>query len=234
MYGISVVFFWTPEIFIMYLYLLTNEYKDHKTNGAQFKDRSQYSEILVRNSLLDYWTRQQLKKDVPEEAFAIERESGGKPFFTRLHQKTGAEMPVVHFSVSHSGTLWGCLMGAEPVGFDMEVCRQKIDYLKIARRFYATEEYNLVCAEGLDAFFEIWVRKEAYVKYVGSGLGEGLSTFSVAANGKFTDRVIAEKKEIQSNRSCVIRPCKIADGVKAAYCCGSGDTVKAVITLDPP
>ncbi len=220
----------------MYLYLLHNEYMDQKTNETQTKDRSHHSEILIRKALWDYCARQNTEHayDMPAAAFVIEREAKGKPFFSGLHQAGGAGMPPIHFSVSHSGNRWACLIGAEPVGFDMEICRDQIEYLKIARRFFAEEEYDLVCSGGLDTFFDIWVRKEAYVKFTGSGLGEGLNRFSVAENGKFTGGVISKKNGVWSRQLCTIRPCDIAEGIKAAYCCGSGAVVKAVNTLDGP
>lgn len=222
----------------MYLYLLTR--KDRE-NGNRISPagrsqapagRSQDSELLVRNALRDYCTRQGLKPDAVWSEVTIDREAKGKPFFRGLSYESGAGISPVHFSVSHSGSWWGCLMSHEPVGFDLEVCREKVDYLKIARRFFTEEEYELVRSGSSDTFFDIWVRKEAFVKFTGAGLGEGLSSFSVAAGGKYSDEVIFGKNGSQAERTCFIRSYEIADGVKAAYCSTSGDTVTAVITMD--
>lgn len=220
----------------MYLYLLQHEYKDNKTNEIQSKDRSGYSEMIVRQLLLDYCTRQELDfaDEILAGAFAIEREAKGKPFFRRLQPANQGAMPELHFSVSHSGTWWGCLIAEEPVGFDMEICRNNVDYLKIARRFFTEEEYDLVHSGGQDVFFDIWVRKEAYVKYKGSGLGEGLRTFSVALNAKLADEVICGKSGNHTRCPCFIRPIEIAGGVRAAYCSSSGNPVKTVILQDFP
>ncbi|MDR0424639.1 MAG: 4'-phosphopantetheinyl transferase superfamily protein, partial [Clostridiales Family XIII bacterium] len=113
----------------------------------------------------------------PEIAFG----QYGKPFF--------AQFPHIKFSVSHSGGLWACLMCGFEVGLDIEDTRQRaeragFDWLGIARRFFAQDECGYVEGggrpeEALSRFFEIWTKKEAYVKYTGRGIGGGLRGFSV-------------------------------------------------------
>jgi len=162
----------------------------------------------------------------------IQREAKGKPYFADLSGGKYKGKSAVHYSVSHSGNWWGCLMAEEPVGFDMEVCREKINYEKIAQRFFTKEECEWIHSYGLDAFFDIWVRKEAYVKYLGSGLGEGLDSFSVIENGHLAQMVSAKKDEGGKHLSCFIQSCEIQDGVKAAYCSSSGNPVKTIISLE--
>lgn len=220
----------------MYLYLIYSENRNKQQIGTNQESRSGFSERLVRKALSDYCERQ--LPEYPAEllretaiATAIAREEKGKPYFPGLFADHGGT-PAVHYSVSHSGNWWGCLMADEPVGFDMEVCRGKVSYEKIARRFFTEEEYGLILSEGPDAFFDVWVRKEAYVKYLGTGLAEGLGSFTVAENGRLLQQVVLKKDAGRNQSTCFIRPIKIGAGVKAAYCSGSGNPVKTTITLE--
>jgi len=207
----------------MYLYLHRGARKD--------------GERLVRSALLDYASRKGL--GVPGHnllELPIAKGEKGKPFFAGLQGPEGAGKPEVHYSVSHSGDFWGCLMAGEPVGFDMEVVRERVNYDKIAKRYFAEEECKLVLSSGLEAFFDVWVRKEAYVKYLGTGLATGLDTFSVAEDGKLLSRVVLTEAAGRGGSSGmapgIVKPCFIGDGIKAAYCCAGGDPIEAVVSLD--
>lgn len=208
----------------MYLYLYYSENMDRQTG---------FSEKLVRKALSDYCGRR--LPEIPAELLtkiAIAREEKGKPHFQGLPAGRDGKTPPVHYSVSHSGNWWGCLMADEPVGFDMEVCRNRIDHEKIARRYFADEESALILSGGADAFFDVWVRKEAYVKYLGTGLSVGLGSFTVSENGRLLDQVAIKRNEECGRPLCFIRSVEIGEGVKAAYCSKSGDPVKAVVSLE--
>ena len=119
-------------------------------------------------------------------------------------------------------------MADETVGFDLEVCREKVSYEKISRRFFAEEEHDWILSSGPESFFEVWVRKEAYVKFLGTGLGEGLSSFTVIRNGELAEKACPDKG---GGRPGFILPCSVADGVKAAYCCESGNPIEETIVM---
>lgn len=102
--------------------------------------------------------------------FEIKRGAYGKPYFDASNAP--------HFSVSDSGQLWVCAVADQEIGIDIQEVRDK-DYTDLAKRFFTEEEAELVRLYGTEGFFLIWVRKEAYVKYKGTGLKEGLSNFSV-------------------------------------------------------
>lgn len=109
-------------------------------------------------------------KPAKKSKWQVVRGAHGKP-----------ELPNValEYNVSHSGILWVCIVGEEPVGIDIQEVRPA-DYEKIADRFFTKDELHYVELWGEDGFFDIWVRKEAYVKYLGAGFaGEGFSGFSV-------------------------------------------------------
>lgn len=82
-------------------------------------------------------------------------------------------------NLSHSGEYAVCAVCDTDVGVDIE--RVKTADIKLARRFFTAEECDFVenAASADDAFSDIWVRKESFVKAVGKGLAIPLSSFSV-------------------------------------------------------
>ena len=217
----------------MYLYLYHSDNRDKQQKGKEQETRADFSDRLVRKTLREYCKNQQLSiSDEELWESIIERDGKGKPYFAGLSDEGLQGRPPIHFSVSHSGSWWGCLMAEESVGFDMEVPRENVNYNKIARRFFTKEEWEWILITGLDAFYDVWVRKEAYVKYLGSGLAEGLDSFSVIEYGKLSTQVISRKCDGRNHLPCFIRPCEIPDGVKAAYCSTSGNPIKAMLSLE--
>jgi 4'-phosphopantetheinyl transferase len=104
---------------------------------------------------------------------------GGKP---HLGEDT------LRFSLSRSGgvALFGLARGAE-IGVDIERVRTNADIDDIAARFFSAAEQTALAAladgERLEASFECWTRKEAYVKALGVGIGAPLDTFDAWGNG---------------------------------------------------
>ncbi|QAT42597.1 4'-phosphopantetheinyl transferase family protein [Aminipila luticellarii] len=135
-------------------------------NGKEHKGKN--GEELIKRALKDY------SGDVYKDA-VIRRGKQGKPYFENVP---------VNFSVSHSGSLWVCLVAVFPVGVDIQLCKE-LPYEKLAKRFFTEEEAAYVQQKGAEAFFQVWTRKEAYVKYTGLGFsGQGFSTFSVVERRK--------------------------------------------------
>ncbi len=94
----------------------------------------------------------------------------------------------LRFNVSHAGrmALYGFAWGRE-IGVDIEYHRRQTDRMGIAQRFFHPEE----CARILElpeelrerAFYEVWSRKEAYIKATGMGLSLPLTGFQVPVMG---------------------------------------------------
>ena len=98
----------------------------------------------------------------------IKKGSHGKPYFP------GTD---IHFNISHSGDFKVLAIAETPVGVDIEKVR-KAD-LRVAKRF-CENEYNYITQKDSEhRFFEIWTKKEAYLKYKGTGLNGGLDSFDV-------------------------------------------------------
>ncbi len=83
-----------------------------------------------------------------------------------------------YVNLSHSGDYAVCAACGAPVGVDIQR-RGECD-MKIAERFFTAEEADFINS-GNDknaAFFEIWTKKESFVKAVGKGLSIPLGSFS--------------------------------------------------------
>ena len=88
----------------------------------------------------------------------------------------------VDFNVSHSGDWVVLAFGRNrSIGVDIEKIKREMDVLAIASRYFTPEEVEDI--EKADdqhvTFFQLWARKEAYVKACGSALFRELSTYSV-------------------------------------------------------
>jgi 4'-phosphopantetheinyl transferase len=94
----------------------------------------------------------------------------GKPF--------AANYPDIHFSVSHTKGAAVFVKARSPIGIDVEKVKPFADMDKIAKRHFAPDEYEY-CRGNSARFFEIWTKKEAFLKMTGRGLSKGLSDFSV-------------------------------------------------------
>jgi 4'-phosphopantetheinyl transferase len=115
----------------------------------------------------------------------------GKPYLI--------EFPNIHFSVSHTGSYWGCAIGESPLGFDLEEPearfarntkpQQQKRWEGIAKRFFAPEEYEWIKESGEEAFFRLWVLKEAYGKYKGTGITTDLLRISLVHKGSLLNKI---------------------------------------------
>ena len=85
-----------------------------------------------------------------------------------------------HFSLSHSGSYAVCALSDVEVGCDVEKIGNA--NLKLARRFFLPEEYDVVASatsdeERNELFFRIWTLKESLMKCTGLGLELSPGTF---------------------------------------------------------
>ena len=113
----------------------------------------------------------------------IMRPENGKPYFEDLP---------VEFSLSHSGILWMCMMSDVPCGLDVQIIKE-CDYEKLAERFYKKEEIHYVDLWGIEGFFRLWVRKEAFAKCTGRGIFGDMPVM-VTENHELPDTIQYEGK----------------------------------------
>lgn len=109
------------------------------------------------------------KYNIDALSLKIGRNSHGKPYFESLHN--------FYFNVSHSDDLTVIAVSDQNIGIDAEKLRTP--NLKVAKRFCEDEYAYINKNPSPTAFFEIWTKKEAYLKYTGEGLHGRLNSFSV-------------------------------------------------------
>ena len=141
----------------MELYLI----EDHNEIYPELKG-AELTEALVKDLLRDNnW--------ITDEQIRIERQPQGKPVLPRD--------PQVHFSVSHTGNLFGCVISDAPVGLDIQMVTGA-NARRLAGRYFTDAEIEWInggcetTADDVfaDRFFRLWCRKEAYAKLTGEGL----------------------------------------------------------------
>ena len=97
----------------------------------------------------------------------------------------------VDFNVSHSADWVVLAFGRNRnIGVDIEKIKWGIDVCAIAVRYFSAEEQALIenANDKHTAFFQLWARKESYVKACGSTLFTELGNFSVpSVDGKLPD-----------------------------------------------
>ena len=113
----------------------------------------------------------------------------GKPYV--LEPVTGG----LHFNLSHSNAVAVYAFAADgAVGIDVEEIRQLPDASAIALRYFSSDENAALrrvdTGQQLDAFFNCWTRKEAYVKATGEGLMCPLDSFCVEVTNIEPGRLI--------------------------------------------
>ncbi len=124
-------------------------------------------------------TRQILAAYLSEDpaSLVFDKNAHGKPNVTHSQG--------LQFNLSHSGEcmLLGVCLGEE-LGVDVEYTARNVDVLPIAERFFHQEEVAAIHAakpaDRQDLFYEIWVKKEAFVKAKGRGLSYHLDKFYVS------------------------------------------------------
>jgi len=88
------------------------------------------------------------------------------------------------FNVAHSDALALFAFAKHDLGVDLEHVRAMEETEQIASRFFSEREgrclHELPEEQRLEAFFNCWTRKEAYLKAIGRGLDDGLNRIEVS------------------------------------------------------
>ena len=160
---------------------------------ARDRRRSLVGKGLLRTILSKY-------VDVEPTALVFVPEPLGKP---RL--EVGGVEVGIRFSMSDSHGLGGVAVsrGLE-LGLDIERVRANLDYESIANREFAPPEVDafrsLPSGRRLHRFFDLWTCKEAYLKALGVGLTEPLSSFAVDVARPDSPRLLFTELDPENRR----------------------------------
>ena len=128
--------------------------------------RTLMADLLVRYLVME-------KLDIPNHDIHFSTNSFNKPLLKSIDH--------FHFNCAHSGRWVVCAIDNAPVGIDVE--KKKAVDLDIAKRFFSTEEYDTLMnqdeSERGNHFFLLWTLKESYLKAIGKGLHQSLSSFTI-------------------------------------------------------
>ena len=136
---------------------------------ADLRRRSVAAHAFVRRTLAEH-------AGVPAAALRFTIGPFGKPALRDFSD--------LHFNLSHAGDWAICAVSrASPLGIDIEQARPLPEFRDLAARFFSSAEQRTLAAlpisKQMRAFFEIWTKKEAYIKATGRGLAQSLQEFSV-------------------------------------------------------
>lgn len=162
---------------------LTSFYEDlseqEKTRADRFRHECDYRCYVSVHALL----RIELSKLLGTKArsIIIGVSEYGKPFIK------GIDLP---FSLSRTGNLFAFVVGHSNqfIGIDIEQIKPKIDYIGISRDYFSADEQQLILSfknvsDQKRTFFELWTRKEAFLKAIGVGINADLSKVQVLEGG---------------------------------------------------
>lgn len=128
---------------------------------------SLYGELFVRHYIVS-------RKNIKNCNIRFENNEYGKLYL--------ADSQDLYFNISHSQNAVVVAFSRHENGIDIEKIRN-ID-LNIAKHCFSIEENEYIrnSRKQLYSFWEIWTKKEAYLKYVGVGIVNRLKTFNVLNN----------------------------------------------------
>jgi len=131
----------------------------------------------------------------------------------------------MYFNISHSGDWVVCAFSEKEIGIDVEKIR-KIKF-SIADRFFSPLEckylHNKKGEDKVNYFFDLWTIKESYLKLVGKGLTQSLSSFSVEKCNE-TFNINIKKTKIDVN----IKQYDIGQGYKLSICAYEGKFAETI------
>ena len=147
------------------LFLSVKKYRKEKIDKLALKQSKYLSlavELLIRKACEDFGI-DYLSEEIVLNEF-------GKPSFKNSSY---------HFNTSHSGHYALCVISYVEVGCDIEEVKEFKP--RVAERFFTNKEnlYLEVAPDKNDMFYRIWTLKESYMKCIGKGFAEPISSFEL-------------------------------------------------------
>lgn len=162
---------------------------DEKARAKRLRDESKKEQFIITRGILRSILSACLIKTKPQDIVFFYKEHGKPEINNKLADKQ------IKFNVSHSGTYALLAFTLEhEIGVDIEKINTEIAYNKLSKRFFSHKELiELERKQGqtkLLAFYNGWVRKEAFIKAHGDGISFGLNKFSVDLDESVQQNII--------------------------------------------
>lgn len=145
-----------------YAYLYAQASSERKQRAQHYLRQEDKLRCVVAEALL--------KTALGTDRFQIEKNDCGKPYIQ--------DRPDFYYNLSHSGRYVVIAWGKTEVGIDVQQHDATTNREAIAARFFAPDEQEYA-RQDLQRFYEIWTKKESFLKYNGKGLHMALRSFSV-------------------------------------------------------
>jgi len=165
---------------LKYLYSLLSDIEEERSKQFKFfKHRKLFiASHGFLHSVLSYYI------DTPANEIRFSQSEHGKPFIIDEQNRRQLQ-----FNLSHSNHLAVlAICEQKNIGVDIEHRERKVDWQGVIRRFFTQREqdeiFRLSKESQTDAFFQVWARKEAYMKVTGHGLSLSPSQFEVSVPPK--------------------------------------------------
>ncbi|MEV8016428.1 4'-phosphopantetheinyl transferase superfamily protein [Streptomyces sp. NPDC086554] len=164
---------------------------DEASRAAEFQDSAARERYVTAHVGLRVLLGARL--EVAPQSVEFVREPCGMPDCELPHGRPAvAGRPDVRFSLSHAGDFALYALAESPVGADIESAELARDgFARMLRRLHPAEQ-QAVAALSVElreaALLGCWVRKEAYLKGIGTGLPGGVGRRHVGLPAEFAPR----------------------------------------------
>ena len=182
--------------------------------AARFRLDRDRNRFIVRRGLLRRILGRYL--NVIPSRLSFTCESRGKPALTGT-----TEDETLHFNLSHSdGLALFAVARRSSIGVDVERVRPIPETEQIAARFFSPRESAVLNAlppeQMLEAFFNCWTRKEAYLKATGEGIADALAEIEVSLSPGPTAEILRIAGDAQAASLWALHPLAPAPGFVGA------------------
>lgn len=131
----------------------------------------------------------------------------------------------VQFNLSHSHEIALFIFTLNnPVGIDVEFVRDNYNFADIAKKFFSKVEIEKLFAlpknEQLQAFFNCWARKEAFIKAQGTGMFRELDKFSVEVSSHKEGQVQLLADDNPNEQAWMLEAIDPGEGYSGAFAAG--------------
>ncbi len=193
--------------------------KTLSTTELERAARFYFEEHRNRYIVAHGWLRQLLGAylGLPAAVLEFEHEAKGKPSLAGA-----AKASELQFNLAHCENLaLIAVCHKNPIGVDVERVRRLDDAEQLVERFFSKREasrFRLVpAAQKSAAFFNLWTRKEAWLKATGEGIGHLLNRVEVSFLPQEPARLLGLPREFPDSSTWSLSDLTPCQGFAAAF-----------------